>query len=127
MELTAGRIPCLWDSSLGFRHGPKSFVQGATDILLYLSPDPHAALYDRDLAAELRSQFPDSRVTTLGPGGDLDVAMPEGAAWGARARHPLRPDPRRDALRPPRPSRWTTPSRARAPSAAWSRACACIR
>lgn len=83
MELTAGRIPCLWDSSLGFRHGPKSFVQGATDILLFLSPDPQAALYDRDLAAELRSQFTGARVTTLGPGGDLDVAMPEGAAWGS--------------------------------------------
>ena len=83
MELTAGAIPCLWDSTLGFRHGPKSFVQGATDIVLYLSPDPQAALYDRDLAVELRSQFPGSRVTTLGPGGNLDVAMPEGAAWGA--------------------------------------------
>ncbi|HVG49664.1 MAG TPA: SIS domain-containing protein [Rubellimicrobium sp.] len=88
MELTAGRIPCLWDSSLGFRHGPKSFVQGATDILLYLYPEAHAALYDRDLAAELRSQFPGSRLTTLGPGGDLDVPMPEGAAWGAATATP---------------------------------------
>lgn len=82
MELTAGAVPCLWDSTLGFRHGPKSFVRGATDILLFLSPDPHAALYDRDLASELRQQFPESRVLTLGPGGDLDVVLPEGA-WGA--------------------------------------------
>jgi tagatose-6-phosphate ketose/aldose isomerase len=83
MELTAGAIPCLWDSTLGFRHGPKSFVQGQTDIVLLLSPDPHAALYDRDLLRELRAQFPGSRVTAVGPGGDLDVAMPEGAHWGA--------------------------------------------
>lgn len=82
MELAAGRVPCLWDSSLGFRHGPKSFVLGATDMVLYLSPDPHAALYDADLAAELRAQFPESRVTTLGPGGDLDVDLPAGG-WAA--------------------------------------------
>ena len=82
MELAAGAIPCLWDSTLGFRHGPKSFVQGATDIVQFLSPDPQAALYDADLAAELRAQFPGSRVTTLGPGGDLDVPLPDDP-WGA--------------------------------------------
>ncbi|TNC68810.1 SIS domain-containing protein [Rubellimicrobium roseum] len=83
LELTAGRIPCLWDSTLGFRHGPRSFVQGATDIVLYTSPEPHAARYDADLAEEMRAQFPESRVTTIGPGGDLDAPMPDGAEWGA--------------------------------------------
>ncbi len=83
MELTAGRVPALWDSSLGFRHGPKSFVLGETDIVILTSPEAHAALYDADLVAELRAQFPASRVTALGPGGDLDIAMPDGAAWGA--------------------------------------------
>lgn len=73
MELSAGHVPALWESSLGFRHGPKSFVTGTTDVFLFLSPDPHAARYDADLVAELRAQFPGSQVTTLGPGGDLDV------------------------------------------------------
>lgn len=82
LELAAGAIPCLWDSTLGFRHGPKSFVRDATDVVLLLSPDLHAARYDRDLAAELHAQFPGSRVTTLGPGGTLDVPLPPGA-WGA--------------------------------------------
>ncbi|WP_210529030.1 SIS domain-containing protein [Rubellimicrobium arenae] len=83
MELAAGAIPCLWDSTLGFRHGPKSFVQGATDIVLYLSPERHPSRYEADLAEELRAQFPESRVTTVGPGGDIDVPMPDGAEWGA--------------------------------------------
>ncbi|MBW7922302.1 MAG: SIS domain-containing protein [Rubellimicrobium sp.] len=83
MELTAGQVPALWDSSLGFRHGPKSFVVGQTDIVVLTSPDDPAALYDADLVAELRAQFPDSRVTAIGPGGDIDVPMPDGAAWGA--------------------------------------------
>ncbi len=83
MELTAGIVPALWDSSLGFRHGPKSFVRGNTDIVVLTSPDPHAALYDADLTAELRAQFPSSRVTSVGPGGDVNIAMPFGAVWGA--------------------------------------------
>lgn len=60
MELSAGRIPALWDSTLGFRHGPKSFVTPGTAIFLFASADPHARLYDDDLAAELRAQFPDA-------------------------------------------------------------------
>ena len=75
-ELSAGQVPALWESSLGFRHGPKSFIIGATDIFMFLSADPHAARYDADLVAELRDQFPASQVTTLGSGGDL--ALPTG-------------------------------------------------
>jgi branched-chain amino acid transport system ATP-binding protein len=39
MELTAGGVPALWESSVGFRHGPKSFVRGKTDIVLLISPE----------------------------------------------------------------------------------------
>jgi len=83
MELTAGQVPALWDSTLGFRHGPKSFVRGDTAIVVLTSPGHPAAAYDADLAAELRRQFPQARITTLGPQGDLPFAMPDGAAWGA--------------------------------------------
>lgn len=79
MELTAGQVPVLWDSTLGFRHGPKSFVRGATDIWVFLSDDPHAARYDADLVAELRGQFPQAAIRSVGPGGDL--ALPSGG-WG---------------------------------------------
>lgn len=79
MELAAGQVPALWDSTLGFRHGPKSFVRGATDIWVFGSADAHAARYDADLVAELRAQFPQSVVTLVGPAGDIDV--PTGG-WG---------------------------------------------
>ncbi len=79
MELSAGQIAALWESSLGFRHGPKSFVRPGTDIWLFLSADAHAARYDADLVAELHQQFPQCRVTSVGPGGDLDVST---APWG---------------------------------------------
>lgn len=83
MELTAGQVPALWDSSLGFRHGPKSFVRDGTAIVVLTSPEDPAARYDADLVAELRAQFPSARVTAVGPGGDIDIPMPDGSAWGA--------------------------------------------
>lgn len=64
MELAAGSIPALWDSTLGFRHGPKSFTVGKADLWLFRSADLHTRAYDEDLLAELRTQFPQSNVTS---------------------------------------------------------------
>jgi tagatose-6-phosphate ketose/aldose isomerase len=82
-ELSAGQIPALWDSTLGFRHGPKSFVTDDTAITLFSSPILPAAQYDYDLAAELVTQFPNATIETIGPGGDIDIATPFSAAWMA--------------------------------------------
>ena len=83
MELSAGQIPALWDSTLGFRHGPKSFVIGATNITVFTSPNAPTSNYDADLLAELKAQFPDADVTSIGAQGDIDIPMPYGAAWAA--------------------------------------------
>ncbi len=83
MELTAGQTPALWDSSLGFRHGPKSFVRDVTAITVFSSPQAPTNAYDTDLVTELREQFPDARVTNIGPAGDIAIDMPFGTAWAA--------------------------------------------
>lgn len=83
MELTAGQTPALWDSSLGFRHGPKSFVRDVTAITVFSSPQAPTNAYDTDLVTELRAQFPDARVTNIGPEGDIAIDMPFGTAWAA--------------------------------------------
>ncbi|PVA06754.1 SIS domain-containing protein [Thalassorhabdomicrobium marinisediminis] len=83
MELTAGQTPALWDSALGFRHGPKSFVRDDTAITVFTSPQQPTAAYEADLLAELRAQFPRARVTSVGAGGEIDIAMPYGPAWAA--------------------------------------------
>jgi tagatose-6-phosphate ketose/aldose isomerase len=62
LELSAGQIPALWDSTLGFRHGPKSFVRDATDLWVFRAADPHTRACDDDLVAELRTQFPASTI-----------------------------------------------------------------
>lgn len=71
LELTAGQVPALWDSVLGFRHGPKSFVTPGALVTVFATDSP----YDRDLIAEVRAQFPASRVQVIGPGGDIDLAV----------------------------------------------------
>ncbi len=83
LELTAGQVPALSDSVLGFRHGPKSFVTDGTNITVFLSPQSPADAYEADLVAELRTQFPSAVVTTIGAGGDIQIAMPFGPTWAA--------------------------------------------
>lgn len=53
LELTAGRIVATYDSSLGFRHGPKSIVNNKTTVVQFLSNQPYTRLYDIDLYNEL--------------------------------------------------------------------------
>ena len=73
LELSAGQIPALWDSTLGFRHGPKSFVQPGTQIVVFRASHPQAKLYDADLVEELGQKFPDNPIISLGPSGDIET------------------------------------------------------
>jgi tagatose-6-phosphate ketose/aldose isomerase len=54
LELTAGDLVSYFDSPLGFRHGPKSVLDGRTLALVYLSNDRYTRRYDEDIALELR-------------------------------------------------------------------------
>ncbi|MBL4808172.1 MAG: SIS domain-containing protein [Rhodobacteraceae bacterium] len=76
MELAAGDIPSIWDSCLGFRHGPKSFVNSKTQVFIFLSNHAFTSQYDRDLAAEVRDQFGPNSVTTIGIS-NADVLIPK--------------------------------------------------
>lgn len=53
LELTAGKIATVFDSSMGFRHGPKSFVNEKTLVFSYQSNDPYTRQYDQDIMNEV--------------------------------------------------------------------------
>jgi tagatose-6-phosphate ketose/aldose isomerase len=53
-ELTNGTVTTCFDSPLGFRHGPKTFVNDRTLVLVFVSNDPLTRKYDHDLLDELR-------------------------------------------------------------------------
>lgn len=55
LELTDGGLVTMFDSTLGFRHGPKTFVTGETLVVVFVSNDPLTRAYDRDMIEELRS------------------------------------------------------------------------
>lgn len=54
LELTAGAKATQFESALGFRHGPKSFVNEFSMILGFVSNDPYTRQYDIDMLEELR-------------------------------------------------------------------------
>jgi tagatose-6-phosphate ketose/aldose isomerase len=76
LELTAGRVVSYFDSSLGFRHGPKSVLNDATVVVVYLSNDPYTRRYDLDIVRELRQALPAERVVAIGAGEDADWSFP---------------------------------------------------
>lgn len=53
LELTAGRITTCFDSSLGFRHGPKSFVDDKTVVFDFVSTNEYTRKYDIDILNEI--------------------------------------------------------------------------
>lgn len=66
LELTAGERLGFFESSMGFRHGPKSLVQDETLIFIFLSQQPYTAQYDRDLYQELVRDKKAKEVVLLG-------------------------------------------------------------
>lgn len=53
LELTAGEVATIWESSMGFRHGPKSFVDENTLVISFVSSNDYTRLYDLDILDEI--------------------------------------------------------------------------
>jgi tagatose-6-phosphate ketose/aldose isomerase len=69
LELTAGQVVSFFDTSLGFRHGPKAVLNDRTLAVVFLSNDPYTRRYDEDIVTELGE--------ALGPQHVLVVAASE--------------------------------------------------
>jgi tagatose-6-phosphate ketose/aldose isomerase len=78
LELSDGNMVALAETPLGFRHGPKTIVNGKTLVVMFLSNDPYAQQYEADLLRELRADGVAGRVVALG-------AAEEGICVGAPA------------------------------------------
>lgn len=74
LELTDGQQVCMSDSFLGFRHGPRAFVNGHTLMVYLFSRNPHTMRYERDLAEDIAR---DARsIESLQIGGTGELALP---------------------------------------------------
>ncbi|HDZ9154544.1 TPA: SIS domain-containing protein [Vibrio cholerae] len=54
LELSAGKVMTAFDSSLGFRHGPKFAINHKALVIQLLSSDDYTRQYDLDLLREIR-------------------------------------------------------------------------
>lgn len=53
MELTNGKIATMQETILGFRHGPKTFMDKDTDVIVLMSRSEYTNQYIRDLLKEI--------------------------------------------------------------------------
>lgn len=54
LELTAGEVAALFDTSMGLRHGPKSFLNSNTIVFDYVSNNSYTRQYDLDILNEIK-------------------------------------------------------------------------
>lgn len=73
MELTAGKVVAKSDTTLGFRHGPKSIINEKTIVFQMISQDPYAKKYELDLLAEMYEENRASNIVAYSIGNDKDV------------------------------------------------------
>ncbi|WP_349897801.1 SIS domain-containing protein [Parafrigoribacterium soli] len=74
LELTAGTVVSYYDSSLGFRHGPKSVLNDNTLVIVYVSSDPYTRHYDLDIITELQSTIPPENLVVISA---LPMSLPQ--------------------------------------------------
>ena len=80
LELTAGGVVSYFESSLGFRHGPKSMLDERTIAVVYVSNDAYTRRYDEDIADELREAIgADHVLEVTAHGGERSTAP--GVLW----------------------------------------------
>ena len=65
LELNAGKIVTMYDTPLGFRHGPKSIIDNTTLTVLYLSDGEYQRQYELDLLKEMSGQRKENRIMVV--------------------------------------------------------------
>lgn len=65
LELTAGQVATMYESPLGFRHGPKSLINENTIVIEFTSNDAYTKQYDVDLLNEVYGDGIARRIVAL--------------------------------------------------------------
>lgn len=65
LELTSGKIVPMFDTPLGFRHGPKSIIDDTTLTVIYTSNDSYTFKYELDLIKEISCQRKDNKLLVI--------------------------------------------------------------
>ncbi|AKI35688.1 TPA: SIS domain-containing protein [Streptococcus pyogenes] len=74
LELTAGQVATLYESSMGFRHGPKSFINDRTLVIGFVNNDAYVRQYDLDMLEEIQADGIALKTLALLQGGDINFS-----------------------------------------------------
>lgn len=73
LELTKGEVVGIYDSYLGFRHGPKSFLNKKTLLVTFMSNDEYINKYEVDLINEIINEKKHGELFIANPLGDIKL------------------------------------------------------
>ena len=73
LELSGGQVVAIHESSLGFRHGPKSILNDKSAVVLFVSQDPYTRKYDIDILRELAGAKSGMKIIALTETKDAEV------------------------------------------------------
>lgn len=65
LELTSGKVVVMFDTPLGFRHGPKSIINDKTLTVVYVSDDPYTRQYELDLVKEISRERKENKIVVV--------------------------------------------------------------
>lgn len=65
LELTSGKVVTVYESILGFRHGPKSIINDNTLVICMNSTNEYTNLYDMDLIKEINGDSGNHKLAVI--------------------------------------------------------------
>lgn len=65
LELTAGKVCTMYDTPLGFRHGPKSIIDDNTLTIVYISDNEYSRRYEVDLIKEMSGERKGNKIAIV--------------------------------------------------------------
>lgn len=74
LELTAGKVATMFDTPMGFRHGPKSIINDETLTVVYVSDDAYTRQYEVDLIKEMSAQRKGNKLVAIMNKKDAEIA-----------------------------------------------------
>lgn len=74
LELTAGKVATMFDTPMGFRHGPKSIINDETLTVVYVSDDAYTRQYETDLIKEMSGQRKGNKIVAIMNKPDAEIA-----------------------------------------------------
>lgn len=74
LELSAGDVVTMYDTPLGFRHGPKSIINDDTLCVVFMSTEAYARQYELDLIKEMSKERKANKILVVDSYQDDELA-----------------------------------------------------